>query len=175
MNNIILLRHSKVDIKNKNIYANELKNYIKEYNSSNIILPSSNKIATTYQKNNILVCSNLKRSLETSNKVFNKKPNYINKLFNEAELPYPNKKILKLPVGLWLIIFRILWFFGYSKNSKSYKETKIRAKKSAQLLIKISKKHNKDVILIGHGIMNRLIKKELKKKNHTIEIKNKNI
>ena len=175
MKKIILLRHSKVDIKNKNIYANELKNYIKEYNCSNIILQSNNKIATTYQENNILICSNLKRSIQTVNNVFNKKANYINELFNEAELPYPNNKLLKLPVSLWLIIFRILWFFGYSKNSQSYKETKIRAKKSAQLLIKISKEHNKDIVLIGHGIMNRLIKNELKEENYNIEIKNNNL
>ena len=175
MKKIILLRHSKVDIKNKSIYANELKNYIKEYNSSNIITQSNNKIDTIYHENKILICSNLKRSIQTVNNVFNKKPDYINKLFNEAELPYTNKKLLKLPVSLWLIIFRILWFIGYSKNSISYKETKIRAKKSAQLLIKISKENNKDIILIGHGIMNRLIKKEIITQNYTVEIKNNNL
>lgn len=68
--------------------------------------------------------------------------------------------MLKFNPKVWLIFFRILWLFGYSQNCESFKETKLRAKKATEKLIDLSKQH-KAIILVGHGIMNRLIRKEL--------------
>ena len=169
MKNIILLRHAKVAIKNKIIYANELKDYIKQYNEANIIKDSNFKINTTNHKNHILICSTLKRSIQTS-QLFDQKLDFSNNLFNEAQLPYTNKKLFKLPINIWLIIFRTLWFLSYNKNSQSYSQTKKRAKEAANILIKKSKEN--DIVLIGHGIMNILIKKELKKsKDYNVQFK----
>ncbi len=83
--------------------------------------------------------------------------------------------MLKLSPNIWLIIFRILWFFGYSRNCESYKDIKQRAKKASSKLIKLSKEHDK-IILFGHGVFNRLILKEMISKGwkNTKKLESKN-
>ena len=162
MQKIILLRHGEVNIKNyKNISANQFEKWIIEYNNSDIEFESSskNEIRNLLNETDILICSNLKRSIQ-SIEVFDKIPFETNDIFNEAELPHSNWNLLKLHPKVWLIFFRILWFFGYSQNCESYKETKQRVKKATKKLIELSKQ-NQTIILTGHGIMNKLIQKEL--------------
>jgi len=53
---------------------------------------------------------------------------------------------------------------GYAPNSESYSQAKLRAKKCADQLIEIAKEKD-SVILIGHGVLNRLISKELRARN----------
>jgi broad specificity phosphatase PhoE len=162
MQKIILLRHGAVDIENyKNISANQFGKWITEYNNSDIKaeFPSKNEIKNLLNKTDILVCSNLKRSIQ-SIEIFDKIPFETNDIFNEAQLPFSNGNLLKLNPKIWLIIFRLLWFFGYSQNSESFKEAKQRAKSATEKLVELSKQ-NKTIILVGHGIINKLIQKEL--------------
>jgi len=177
MKKIILLRHGEVNIKNyKNISANQFKKWIIEYNNSNIKseFSSKDKIKNLLNETDILICSNLKRSIQ-SIEIFDKIPFETNDIFNEAELPFSNWNLLKLNPKVWLILFRILWLFGYSQNCESYKKTKQRANKATEKLINLSNQ-NKTIILIGHGIMNKLIQKELilQQWNETKKMKNNN-
>ena len=83
--------------------------------------------------------------------------------FVEAGLPnYPILK-LKFSHNIWLVLFRVLWFLGYAPNSESYLQTKDRAKRCADKL-EIIAQDNESVIFVGHGILNRLISKELQKR-----------
>ena len=50
--------------------------------------------------------------------------------------------------------------FGYSKNSESLQETKQRVKIATQKLLELSK-DNDTILLVGHGVFNRFIRKEL--------------
>ncbi len=162
MQKIILLRHGEVDIENyKNISANQFGKWVTAYNNSNIKpeFQSKDEVKKLLEKADVLICSNLKRSVQ-SLEVFDKIPFETNDIFNEAQLPFSNWKLLKLNPKIWLIIFRLLWFFGYSRNSESFKEAKQRAKSAAERLVELSKQ-NKTVILVGHGIINKLIQKEL--------------
>lgn len=162
MKKIILLRHGEVDIKDyKNIPANQFKEWIIDYNNSDIksVFSSKDEIKNLLNQTEVLICSNLKRSIQ-SVEIFDKIPFETNDIFDEAELPYLNWNLLKLNPKVWLIFFRILWFFGYSQNCESYKDTKQRAKKATEKLINLSNQ-NQTVILVGHGIMNKLIQKEL--------------
>jgi len=162
MQKIILLRHGEVDIKDyKNISANQFEKWIIEYNNSDIKSEFSSKdeIKNLLNETDILICSNLKRSIK-SIEIFNKIPFETNNIFNEAQLPFSNWNLLKLNPKVWLTFFRILWLLGYSQNCESFKKTKQRAKKATKKLIELSNQ-NKTVILVGHGIMNKLIQKEL--------------
>ena len=161
MKQIILIRHGEVDIKDYNkISADKFGEWIIRYDNSNIKMSSSkNELKTIFNKSNIILCSNLKRSIQSVEK-FNKTAFEINNIFNEAELPYSNWTTLKLNPKIWLIIFRILWIFGYSQNNKSIQETKQRAKIATQRLLNLSN-NNEVVLLVGHGLFNRFIKKEL--------------
>jgi len=175
MSEIILLRHAKVDIKkDKKIYANQLDDFIKQYDNSDITLELSNytEIENLLNSTNIHICSKQKRSIQ-SLQLFKKIPYRIDKIFNEATLNNTKRKLFKLSTNLWLIIFRILWLISFSNKTNSYKQTKIRAKKASQVLINLANEHKK-IILIGHGIMNNLIQKELLKHNYILSKKSNN-
>ncbi len=80
-------------------------------------------------------------------------------LFCEAQLPFAQWRFLRLPAVVWTAFFRLLWFCGYSCGADSIQTTKVRAKAAAQKLMALAEKG--PVLLVGHGIMNRLIAREL--------------
>ena len=157
------MRHGEVDLRrDKKISAQKFAKWMIDYDDANIKenFSSKDEIKKLFDITNILVCSKLKRSLQ-SIEVFNKKAYLCDEIFNEAPLPYLSWNFLKLNSKMWLVFLRILWLFSYSKNCKSIQETRKRAKKATQKLIKLSKDKNVPIILIGHGVFNKLIKKEL--------------
>ena len=93
--------------------------------------------------------------------------------FIEADLPSYNVLNLKFSENFWLILFRVLWFIGYSPNTESYSAVKLRAKKCSDKLIETAEK-NESVIFVGHGILNRLISKELRSRGWQGPAKNSN-
>ncbi len=162
---IILARHAKVIIDNNTIPAKDMGNFIRKYNEADIekVLPLD------FPKADIYMSSKLKRSIK-SIKLLGKKADIIDQSFNEADLPYANLKLIKLPAKIWAIIFRIAWLFGYSNHSESYNDAKKRAILATDILIK-HHKNNQTILLIGHGIMNRLILKVLKSRGYILNKK----
>ena len=160
MSQIILLRHAKVKINIPSIYSSQMKEFIEAYNQAPIEFDDvSDELKSIIDSADIILSSELSRTKETL-KYLGKEAQHSDTIFNEAELPYANGKIVKLPATVWAALFRIMWIFGYSKQSESYKEAKVRAKLSADTLIAYAKS-NKSVLLVGHGVMNKLISKEL--------------
>lgn len=90
-------------------------------------------------------------------------------VFSEAELPFGLWRAPWLPPAAWAAIFRILWFFGYSRGSASLKDTQHRANAAARQLVALAM--DGPVLLVGHGIMNRLIGKELQARGWTARTK----
>jgi len=161
---IILIRHAEVDIdKNSFAYAYELKKWLDIYNSAEIKkeFVSKDEISNIFESSDKIFCSGLKRSFD-SVALYGKTPDEQDEIFNEAGLPYANWKLVKLPLSVWAIIFRIMWLFGYKNNGESLQVAKDRAKKGANKLISSCEK-GATVMLLGHGLMNRLIGKELLK------------
>lgn len=60
-------------------------------------------------------------------------------------------------------LLRIAWFLGAKHGCESYREAKERAIAAADFLIKEARE-NGSVCLVGHGVFNRLIAKELEKR-----------
>lgn len=67
----------------------------------------------------------------------------------------------KLNFLCWAMIFRLCWLFGFAKNGEPIHEAKERARLGANYLSALANQHE-SVFLLGHGIMNRLIAKQLK-------------
>ena len=65
-----------------------------------------------------------------------------------------------MPVTVWLVLYRLIWLFGYSQNGESYAAANNRADAAASKLMTLAEEHDK-VVLIGHGLMNRIIAKRL--------------
>lgn len=88
-------------------------------------------------------------------------PEVADELFREAELPVFPVPLLKLSPSHWAALFRVLWLCGFSRQAESLAMAKLRARRAAELLIHSATEHNQSVLLAGHGIINRLIAREL--------------
>ncbi|XOB62087.1 hypothetical protein ACMC56_16035 [Campylobacterota bacterium DY0563] len=158
MKQIILVRHSEVDIDyHKNITSYEFGKWIEEYNNAKINIPNhiNSDLIEIFNTSDIVLSSKLQRSKDTI-KLFNKDIFEENFIFNEFEIPYNKNKLLRLKPKMWLVIYRVLWFLGFSKYSESFKESKIRVQLSVNKLIEVSNQYN-SIILVGSGLINRFI------------------
>jgi len=165
---IILLRHGKpkVDLNSllkKSCSSSFLGKLVKSYELSGISEDNevTKEIINLVATCNILVHSDLPRSIESAKALgINNIRHCCNAIFREPNLPYANWKYPKLPILVWFLFFRVMWQFGYSNNAESIKKAKENAASGARILQEYSKVHG-TVILVGHGVVNRFIAKEL--------------
>jgi len=163
---ITILRHGKPDpISDHLMTASEFIHWIALYDQSKVSintlpLPSS----VTYANNcDVIICSGLQRSIDSATILNGKKIVLCDALFKEAGLPSAGGKIIKMSPKAWSVLFRVLWFFGYSTNSESFEAAKKRASLATDKLVELAGKHG-HVLFVGHGIFNRLLIKALIKR-----------
>jgi len=166
---IILLRHGKPAMPSLHkITAFQFNNWVKGYNAAGLS-PTSIATHDAFQaavKSKVIVCSELLRSQESANALNKDKILLEHAIFNEADLPIADWNLFKLSPKHWAIVFRILWLMGYSKKAESFSATKIRAKRATDKLISICQEQG-GVLLVGHGVFNKLLTNELKKRGWT--------
>lgn len=82
-------------------------------------------------------------------------------LFDEAPLPPPRIKGLKMLPKRWNVASRIVWMLGHSLDGESVTEARARASEAA-LFLHTAAEEGK-VFLAAHGWFNRMIRKELRR------------
>jgi len=158
---IILLRHGKPKVVLRgNLNTKDLKQLVFDYEQSGIQEPPSEKLKTQFT-NHYAVCSDLVRSAESAKKL--SLAPVSDALFRETDIPHFDNIPLKLPVTAWIILLRVMWLFGFSKNGESFAQAKNRSRQAAEKLISLAEENEK-IIVVGHGLMNHLIGKQLLKK-----------
>jgi broad specificity phosphatase PhoE len=81
-------------------------------------------------------------------------------LFCEVRLPFSTWRFPYLPASVWAAAFRVCWLFGYARNADSLAAARLRARAACALLV--SSAAEGPVLLVGHGVINRLIARELR-------------
>ncbi len=159
---IIIVRHGKPNLSQTEwIRPLQMQAWIASYNQAEVLLESIPADTLAKAKlSKIIVSSTLLRSVQSAQMLNEGKPQLSEAVFCEAELPYNNWHMLKLPVAIWAAIFRLAWFCGYSAHAESLSQAKHRANVAAKRLIALAQE-NEIVFFVGHGIFNRLIHKEL--------------
>lgn len=104
--------------------------------------------------------SPLPRAL-SSLKTLGCEPGVIDEVFREAELLVFRIPGLRLSPFYWAALFRVLWLCGLSGEAECVSVAKKRAVKAAEILVNVAKDSDGPVLLMGHGMINRLIAKEL--------------
>lgn len=107
-----------------------------------------------------VISSPLPRALSSLN-ALGREPDLIDEVFREAELPIFKMPVFRFSPILWATFFRIMWLCGFSRNVEPLGIAKQRAVQAADILVTSVKASNGPVLLMGHGVMNRLIAKEL--------------
>jgi len=161
---ITLIRHAKVNYEFKKYCRHsDFEKSCLEYDNSPIFDFLKHNRATTIA--NTIYISGLRRTYDTSKLLFPDKTPTENKLFDEipikafAPLPFP------IPTAVWFGIGRLQWLFGMKKQPEPKKTTKIRVQKAVDILVA----SGEDVVLIGHGLLMRLLVKELKRRGFLLE------
>ncbi len=161
MMRITLLRHGKPDFELKGIVrARELSAVANSYDLSGIAdVPPGTAVEAT-RESRLVVCSHLPRSLESAKALGFLEAHVTDPLYCETAMPHFQHGSILLPVGLWAVMLRIMWLFGFSRNGESLADARKRARRAAARLMELAAEH-RHVLLVGHGFMNSFIAKEL--------------
>lgn len=81
--------------------------------------------------------------------------------FREADLPSGFRSGLRLRPELWGLLARTAWFCGWSTGVDNFRMVRERAANAAKLLQERAARGGV-VVLVGHGMMNILIARELR-------------
>jgi len=147
---IILVRHGKPDCALgwlKPVHGAERA--LQTYFDSRVTIGVPQSLQGLDSSSTVCITSKLARSIDSAH-ILGFTGTIESELFNESELPSPDRLLIPLPWTVFLMVYP-----GKRKDRK-------RAREAAQHLVKLAN-NNKSVLLVGHGIMNRLICTELSK------------
>ena len=120
---IVLLRHGQPAAQNLGkILGADFQNWIDAYNHADLdpsSVPSAESVNAA-KDCQIVVCSDLSRSIASARCLGLTKLDRVEHDFREMELPCANIPWLKFPASFWAVLFRVAWFLGYSKGVESY-------------------------------------------------------
>lgn len=164
---IILVRHGRPEIdlaalSNRWVTANEFGQVVSAYQTSDLAgdeQPPA-ELVQTAASCHVFLSSTLQRSVSSCAALGVEKVSLADAIFDEASMPFANWKFVRLPIGTWSVLFRIGWMFGFHQNADRVRAIGDRAKLAAQALVDQADE-NGDVMLIGHGIINRMIANHL--------------
>ncbi len=156
------MRHGKPTLTGSSrVTSREMADWIAQYDlsdtGSDVPPESSKSLASSASKN---ISSPLPRALSSLN-ALGCEPDLIDKVFREAELPIYPMPGFRLSPTLWAAFYRVMWLCGLSRNAERLEIAKQRAVPAAGILVTFAKISNGPVLLMGHGVMNRLIAREL--------------
>jgi broad specificity phosphatase PhoE len=163
MKKILIYRHAKPIVsENEVILGKDYPSWVKRYNESEICLPEK-----VLLKENFVFTSKINRSIKTGKAISKKTEEH--ELFNEAEVPLIRFPKFKRKAKFWIVISRILWMYGISTKCESYKVTKKRVTSAIEFIDSYLKTNN-EVIIVGHGFINHMLKKQLSKKGWQLSL-----
>jgi len=165
MAEITLLRHGKpaFELAGK-VRSRDIKEIIRNYDLSGISAEPPTVAKEKAVLCNVVVCSDLCRSIESAKALGFIDIHKIDAVFREVSLPHFNSGSVKMSVSTWAVLLRCMSVFGFSQNGESLSMAKKRAKLAASTLIEITHTHE-SVLLAGHALINYFIAKELLSRN----------
>ncbi|MEJ2612838.1 MAG: phosphoglycerate mutase family protein [Candidatus Thiodiazotropha sp.] len=158
---ITILRHGKPDFEwERSVRGSDFRWLESAYESAGIVGTPPKILDRLVDSHNVVICSDLPRSIESTKALGAKTIHVSSPIFREMNLPYFNEVSVKLPLKLWVIFLRSAWFLGFSRNTESFSSAKSRAKEASNQLVELAAQHN-SVLFIGHGFLNHYVAKEL--------------
>jgi len=168
---IILARHGRPDIDLEEIGKNwvtaaEFGQVVEAYENSDLRAdekPPSDLVSAA-SKCSVFLNSSLLRSKSSCAALGVGKVAEEDAVFDEASMPYTQWGGLRLPISAWSVMFRIGWVFGFHQNAHRVRDIAERSRLATKVLIDQAEEHG-DVLLMGHGILNRMIANQLGKEH----------
>jgi broad specificity phosphatase PhoE len=160
---ITLVRHGKPAFELKgSVRAKDLGKIAKSYDLSGIVDTPPRETLAAARGNHFVICSDLTRSIESAKALGCPEVHATDPLFCESALPHFDGGSITLPISVWIVVLRLMWVFGFSRNGESLGDLRKRARQASTRLIELAEQHH-DVLLVGHGFVNHFIAKELRR------------
>lgn len=159
---IVLARHGRPDLRAwPRIPALQMAEWIAAYDAAGIkdTAPPS-ALRRVVEGAGIVVSSTSRRAIESAAALAPAWPHVQDPLFREAALPHAPWAFPMLPPQAWAAAFRVAWLLGFDGGVEPAAQARARAREAAGRLIEFARQSG-SVCLFGHGIMNRLIAREL--------------
>ncbi|WP_222619733.1 MULTISPECIES: histidine phosphatase family protein [Pontibacter] len=170
---IFLIRHARPQVSGKGLFnAARARQYITDYDAAQVEEFILAHEALPYKQITKVHCSTLVRSQLTAKAIFGDDVNLIiDHNFREFERKIFSLPLLQLPINLWLVGARILWFLGLnSRGIETFKEARHRARAAAKQLSEEAERET-IAVLVAHGLLNFFIRRELKRLGWQISVK----
>ncbi|WP_266202513.1 phosphoglycerate mutase family protein [Pontibacter kalidii] len=164
-NRIFLIRHAKPRVKRSGFFDVEAaRKYIADYDAAQVEEFVLQHEAIPYKQVKKVYCSTLVRSQLTARAIFGEEVELrIDATFREFERRIFSLPFLRLPIKLWLLSARVLWFLGFnSRDIETFRQARARARRAAELLDQDARQ-NHTTVLVAHGLLNNFILRELKR------------
>ena len=166
---IVLMRHGRPEVDldallKQRVSAAQVGKIVEEYEMSGL---SKNSKPSSLARDEVtaagcVICSDLPRAVHSVEELRVRDKLLIDRSFRESSLPYLTSNWPRLSLFTYFLLFRLAWLLGFSANGESIGDARKRAANNASQLQELARAHG-SVVLLGHGIMNRLIARELKK------------
>ena len=157
---IILVRHGRPDFRDgAPIAPRELRSWIERYNRAGVVGEPPDA-AVRSAATATIVSSPTKRAVESARRLARGREIVTCEVFRETDLPHSLWRWPKLPPAWWVVLFRLAWYCGFGGQAETASATTTRAGEAAENLIALAGDGGV-VLLVGHGIMNSMIAKQL--------------
>ena len=158
---IILLRHGPPDFKAELVKRKKrIKASLDTYANSRVSSVPPDHVVESVSDVNACVTSTLPRALDSA-ELLGFENCIAMEQFKEAGLPHPEYLPVSMPWNLFLLIYRVGWYFGYSRNCAGRKKDLARVREGGVYLSKLASESGR-VLLVGHGVINWMLCKELR-------------
>jgi broad specificity phosphatase PhoE len=165
MPEIVLIRHGKPACDDRTpIPGTDFARWMRDYDDAGLdaTLAPPEGLRAHAAAMGCIATSTLKRSRESAQLLVPGRSVTGDPLFVEAEIPSRFSVRLSLAPRSWSVLARAGWFCGWSDGVESWREARGRARRAAERLGELARQRG-SVMLVGHGMMNRLISQVLRR------------
>ena len=157
---IVLMRHGRPLLEPAGLVSPAgLREWIEAYDRAGVHQPDVPDEARALACGaSVIVSSDAARAL-SSLRALGLEPAFTDTMFREAHLPSGRWPMPLLPAHAWAACFRIRWLLGFHGGGESFIMARERAALAAARLAALAE--GGSVLLMGHGLMNRLIGQRL--------------
>lgn len=168
---ILLVRHGRpVCDEITRIRGSAFGAWVRAYDSASLdpsVVPSQGTRARAAAVG-CIVTSTLSRARESVAVLAPARSVICDSVFDEVPLPATFDLGLALEPRTWDFLARAAWFCGWSGGGEPFRLARTRAGMAAERLIALARQHH-SVMLVGHGLMNALIRHRLQRARWSTE------
>ncbi|NWH09356.1 MAG: histidine phosphatase family protein [Alphaproteobacteria bacterium] len=156
---IILIRHGQPDIEPARwISHRAFQHYIDRYQDAGLApesMPPEHLRETVAGVSRVFT-SELKRAIESAERLLPGVEQVSSAVFTEAPLASPPIRGLRLKVPAWAVLARVAWHGGYTPSIENYWQAKRRALRAFRILSQAAVNEG-TAVLVAHGYFNAIL------------------